>query len=80
MPMKPVDFFTYEARAGLYKRLYRDILKSARVRYAEDRIVRGHLRIKTRYLIQRVQYEHKLSAIISNYKLVHGILDELNAS
>ena len=68
--MKAANFFTYERRLSLYKPVYRDLLKTAQKRYADDTIVQGHIKIKSRYLIRLVRNEHNLKAIQSNFKLV----------
>jgi len=75
--MKAINFFTYKQRLSLYRSLYRDILKQAQT--CEDVITRGHIGIKTRYLIRQVAFEPRLATIMANYEQVSDILAELRS-
>ena len=74
--MKALDFFKRCQREKLYRSVYRDILKSSQ-ELSSDPIVRGHVKIKARYLIRQVKHTHELAKIMDNYRVVTELLSAL---
>ena len=74
--MKTLDFFQRAQREKLYRKVYRDVLKTSQ-EMSSDPIVRGHVRIKARYLIRQVKHTHDLAKILDNYRVVNEFLTAL---
>ena len=75
--MKATDFFKYSDRLSLYKNLYRDLLKNAAVNFQDDPMVRGHIKIKGRYLIRQIKHKHELDEIVQNYDMVTNLVSDV---
>ena len=75
--MKAINFFKYSDRLSLYKNLYRDLMKSAAVNFPDDPMVRGHIKIKSRYLIKQIKYKHELGEILQNYDVVANLVSDV---
>lgn len=75
-----VALWRYETRRPLFCSLYRNILKDLNRHpiLSKDAITAGHVRIKSRYIVQRTRREHELSELASRYKMLWQVYSKLN--
>ena len=65
------QLFKYQTRRRLFVNCYRDILKQSQT--YSDPIVQGHIKIKARYIVDKVQNVVELERLAENYRLLEQL-------